>query len=187
MEIPFRIIAGALTYLAMSVVIAPLWLLLVIIFWLFFLSNWFIGRKSRPPRRVLILAVLGPILLTLLIPIPFYTYAHMVYHKSNQSHSPDHEYTLLLESRPDFPMSEMVDPISDVRIVLIDTHSGKVIRIDSLTVEEDSDACQSKIDWKEDRVTIDFGRNVIRELILTGEPAGGAYGSPAAGEPSAHP
>jgi hypothetical protein len=138
----------------------PLALSVLAIFWLIPL----IVARKWPSRRI----VMGDAL-TAFLGLLFLIFAdcvdmHVRYYSNDPTESPDGRYCLIVESRPDFPLSGFIDPRSDVRLTLIEKESDRELQQLKLTVLEVSDVDYSDVTWTENEVTIDFGRGVTRTL-----------------------
>lgn len=155
-----HILAYAMFIFFMLLRMIPLALSVLAVFWL---KPLIVSRKW-PPRRTILLDVLTAFVGLLVLGVVFLVDMHTRYYSKNPTESPDGHYCLIVESRPDFPLSELFDPRSDVRLTLMEKESGRELQQLKLTVDEVSDVAYSEIAWAEDEVAIDFGGGVTRSL-----------------------
>lgn len=161
MSIDFvHILTYALISLLMLRRMIPLALSVLAIFWL----KPLIVERQWPSRRIVLGDALIAFLGLLALIFAYFVDMHVRYYSDDPTESPDGRYCLIVESRPDFPLSEFLDPRSDVRLTLIEKGSGRELQQLKLTVDEVSDVAYSDITWMKEEVTIDFGRGVTRTL-----------------------
>jgi len=161
--------SALLTFLLGALLVFRLLLPFLIVAWIVFFPTWRIASGKWPPRKAAFRIVVLPLMIFLVGFTLIYLGLHVRYNLVNRADSSDGHYTLLVESRPDFPMSELLDPRADVRITLSEKKAGRIVQREMLTVEEISDASHSDIKWTPHRVTVDFGRGVLKELELDAE------------------
>lgn len=159
-----NLIPHLLTYAVIALLILrrmiPLALSVLAIFWL---KPLIVARKW-PSRRIVLGDALTAFLGLLVLIFAYFVDMHVRYYSDDPTESPDGRYCLIVESRPHFPLSEFLDPHSDVRLTLMEKKSGSELQQLKLTVDEVSDVVDRDITWTKDEVAINFGRGVTRTL-----------------------
>ena len=171
MDIVSQWIQGLLTFVLICFHMAMKYIGLILGLWVVLVMA--LGFLRRKKAECIGVAWAGKVLVSvLLLPVigvaVWYLPLHLTWTDREEIESSEAGTVLSIKTKPDFPLSEPLDPRTDVLLTLYRRSDDVVVAEHRITVAEDSDVDRAHVKWVHaDHVLVDFGRDVVVTLEST--------------------